>query len=130
MYMVRSVHSFTFDPHVHDLLWMHSSVAHVLDSLYDNLHCADMVSKLGQLFELLPLEAFTLATLGVGVGMVQHDSSVVQMLVLKELVGGMRDITQHFPWNPGGVVYSLSLRLLEDKQFQGGHFSVILFCGG
>lgn len=36
MYMVRSAYSFTFDPHVHDL------VAHVMDNLSDSLPCVEI----------------------------------------------------------------------------------------
>lgn len=59
MYMVRSAYSFTFDPHVHDLFQMHASVAHVMDSLYDNVFCAKFGSEQDQCFELLPLETLT-----------------------------------------------------------------------
>lgn len=45
VYMVMSAYIFTFDPHVHDLFQMHSSVAHVMDSLYDSLSCTEIGSK-------------------------------------------------------------------------------------
>ena len=61
--MVRNAHNFIFYSHVHDLFMMHNSGAHVLKSWDDSLACTKFGSKVDQSLGLLPLEAYTSATL-------------------------------------------------------------------
>lgn len=105
---------------VHDLFQMYSLVVHVLDSLYDSLLCIEIGSKCCQSFELLPFEAHPPATPDGEITLVWQVPSVVLVMVLQEMFGDIWDITQIFLWDPGGGEFSLQLRLLGDKQFQGG----------
>ena len=81
MYMVRNAHSFIFYSHVHDMFMMHNSRAHVLNGWDDNLSCVKFGGKDDQPLGLLPLEAYTSATLGDGIQLVrQNDRCFEQIL--------------------------------------------------
>lgn len=125
VYMMSNMYIFTFDPHVHDLFQMHSSMVHVMDSLYDSIPCAKFGSNQDQCYELPPLETLTPVTPNGGDELIQQ----VQLDVsgLQESFVDSRDIVQLFTWDPGGGVY-LSSRLLGDKQFQEGRTVMSPFC--